>query len=57
LQSDNSRFGAGLQNGESEDGGQLELREFCPSFSFKAVISALSRVISADCWAVAVNCR
>ncbi len=48
LQPEDSRFGAGLPNGESEEGGKLEFCEFCPSFSLSSAISALSRAISAD---------
>lgn len=58
LKPDGSRFTAGLPKGESADGGKLELREFCPSFSLRAATSILSRTISVNCRAGSVNyCR
>lgn len=55
LQPDGSRLTAGL-NGESVDGGKLELREFCSSFSLRAATSVFSRAISTFSRAASVNC-
>jgi hypothetical protein len=42
-----SDLGAGLANGESDDGGLDEFRLFCPSYRFNSAFSARTSAISA----------
>jgi hypothetical protein len=42
-------FGAGLLNGESDDGGFDEFREFCPNRAVNSAICASSCAIRSAC--------